>query len=495
MYLNILDINGKPITDIDSSKIVIIEENTNEKVNPSIQNFYNSEQGIAICFLVDISYSMDGPPLDNVKEGMLSILSELRSQDKMAIGKFNEQFFKQTGFEMDREILRNNINQLEAKGSSTNIYDAVIETIKWLQSLEVPKRKILVLISDGENLDSKNTLDDAISEAKKSGLTIFSIGSIAETKESKGTLRNIEQISSATSDGKYYRIKTPSDMKHIIPLIYSRIKEEYILSYYSNAGANTNIKGSIEVKYNDSIYVRNFSYQAPSKIVKHAPAVSFFKTDTFIFGGTGILIILIGLIIFLFVNISKKKKYRAEKEKEKELREKETRENRERFEQLKAEYDELLDTLENQKEISESEKKKIFELESMIENAGKTISGAVPKIDVRRRTMILDGKSAPDIPQIEEMPVIIIRNGINAGKQFQISNFGITIGRMEGSIILQDSTISRRHARIIFSDNKYIIEDLGSTNGTFVNNRRISQQILKNGDMLRLGDIEMLFRM
>jgi pilus assembly protein CpaF len=66
----------------------------------------------------------------------------------------------------------------------------------------------------------------------------------------------------------------------------------------------------------------------------------------------------------------------------------------------------------------------------------------------------------------------------------------ITIGRVQGNdIVLPKGNISKRHSRIVQRDGKFIIVDLKSTNGTYVNGKRISApQVLKDGDKLYVGD-------
>ena len=69
-----------------------------------------------------------------------------------------------------------------------------------------------------------------------------------------------------------------------------------------------------------------------------------------------------------------------------------------------------------------------------------------------------------------------------------------TIGRhTQNDCIINDPTISRRHAQITFENDVYVISDLGSTGGTFVNNKQISREVLNNGDIILLGRYPMMF--
>lgn len=64
----------------------------------------------------------------------------------------------------------------------------------------------------------------------------------------------------------------------------------------------------------------------------------------------------------------------------------------------------------------------------------------------------------------------------------------VSIGRAENNDVqIKDSTVSSHHAKIVTFFNASYIEDLGSTNGTYVNGKRVKKQTLKHGDTISLG--------
>ncbi len=71
----------------------------------------------------------------------------------------------------------------------------------------------------------------------------------------------------------------------------------------------------------------------------------------------------------------------------------------------------------------------------------------------------------------------------------------LNVGRVgRNEIILKDPYVSKRHAKIFSKNNSYYIEDLDSSNGTFVNNRKISDIVeIAHGDRIKIGQIEFLF--
>jgi FHA domain len=68
-----------------------------------------------------------------------------------------------------------------------------------------------------------------------------------------------------------------------------------------------------------------------------------------------------------------------------------------------------------------------------------------------------------------------------------------TIGRLpDNTIIIDSPAVSGHHACVFCTDGRYLVEDLQSTNGTFVNGVRVSRQVLQHGDVIKVGDHELL---
>lgn len=91
---------------------------------------------------------------------------------------------------------------------------------------------------------------------------------------------------------------------------------------------------------------------------------------------------------------------------------------------------------------------------------------------------------------------LVIRTGPNIGKVFPLEATEISIGRESGNtIVINDAEVSRNHAKLTWQGAGYVIEDTGSTNGTFVNKQRISApHAVKAGDLVSLSEnISLMF--
>jgi len=115
----------------------------------------------------------------------------------------------------------------------------------------------------------------------------------------------------------------------------------------------------------------------------------------------------------------------------------------------------------------------------------ETIKGVLPLDDSLGSTLI----------QIPRLPRLVITAGTGEGQEFKL-RAKATLGRAPANdIILEDPKVSRHHAVIAFTEERYSITDLESANGTFVNEIRVreSHHPLRAEDVISLGDTELTF--
>lgn len=117
----------------------------------------------------------------------------------------------------------------------------------------------------------------------------------------------------------------------------------------------------------------------------------------------------------------------------------------------------------------------------------------------------IPGPSRPAPPiertrQLEQTPRamawLAIQNGTHAGKQFGLANGRNILGRdgTRSDFVLDDDMISGQHAQVRFENGQFVVYDLASTNGTYVNNRRVQRQPLMDNDVIRLGNTPLVFK-
>jgi pSer/pThr/pTyr-binding forkhead associated (FHA) protein len=99
------------------------------------------------------------------------------------------------------------------------------------------------------------------------------------------------------------------------------------------------------------------------------------------------------------------------------------------------------------------------------------------------------------VSQEREFARIVGLNGPFEGEEFTLSEKENTIGRTEENLILlPDPSVSRQHARVVVEDNgRHVVFDLHSSNGSYVNRKRIQRAVLRDGDVLTIGNVSFRF--
>jgi predicted Zn finger-like uncharacterized protein len=114
--------------------------------------------------------------------------------------------------------------------------------------------------------------------------------------------------------------------------------------------------------------------------------------------------------------------------------------------------------------------------------ADTAVPGESPKTSKLRKEM-LDGLKLPETRKLS----IAVISGNNAGEIYPISKPRMVIGRGEADILIQDLEASRTHAEIDVIGDRVVLHDLNSTNGTFVDEQKITSVTLENHSEFRIG--------
>lgn len=90
--------------------------------------------------------------------------------------------------------------------------------------------------------------------------------------------------------------------------------------------------------------------------------------------------------------------------------------------------------------------------------------------------------------------ILVVKRGPNAGSRFSLDADVTRAGRHpESDIFLDDITVSRRHAEFARQIGGYLVRDVGSLNGTYLNRERIEESELASGDEVQIGKFKLVF--
>ena len=111
-----------------------------------------------------------------------------------------------------------------------------------------------------------------------------------------------------------------------------------------------------------------------------------------------------------------------------------------------------------------------------------------PLEDERTAVVHLADLRRSSLPAKPDRHIIVRMDSANVGQVFSLDSAEWTLGRhTQSSIVLTDDGVSRKHARIVREAERYVLEDLGSANGTFVRGNKVDRHVLTDGDVFQLG--------
>jgi hypothetical protein len=115
-----------------------------------------------------------------------------------------------------------------------------------------------------------------------------------------------------------------------------------------------------------------------------------------------------------------------------------------------------------------------------------TVLSTVHAADVESGLDRYSPSGSENVPSPGKVVRICLRDGVDKGASRSLT-VPFTIGRKEGELIISDPLVSKRHAIVREIGGSLVIEDLGSTNGTYVNDVEIKLQQLVSGDLIKIG--------
>ncbi len=132
------------------------------------------------------------------------------------------------------------------------------------------------------------------------------------------------------------------------------------------------------------------------------------------------------------------------------------------------------------------------ETTKVIPKVGGEDSTELPEVDEEAPENSGDGGVVESLPSGSAL--LVVKRGPNAGSRFLLDREVTTAGRHPDSeIFLDDVTVSRRHVEFVREGNAFVVRDVGSLNGTYVNREPIDTAILSGGDEVQIGKFRLVF--
>ena len=232
LHTSVVDDRGKFVEGLTQDNFRVYED----KVEQKLSIFKREDIPVSMGLVIDNSGSMrDKRP--RVNEAALTLVQSSNPQDEAFVVNFNDDFYLDLDKDFTNSIpeLKEALERIDARGS-TALYDAIIGSLDHLKKGSKEK-KVLLIVTDGEDNTSRNSLEKTVREIQKTDTVIYTIGLLSqESKKSAKTAKRALTEIALASGGVAYFPENVEDVHAICEQVAHDIRHQYTLAYYpSNA--------------------------------------------------------------------------------------------------------------------------------------------------------------------------------------------------------------------------------------------------------------------
>jgi VWFA-related protein len=233
LHTTVNDDRGKFVEGLTQDNFRVYED----KVEQKLSIFKREDIPVSMGLVIDNSGSMrDKRP--RVNEAALTLVQSSNPQDEAFVVNFNDDFYLDLDKDFSSSIpeLKEALERIDSRGS-TALYDAIIGSLDHLKK-GVKEKKVLLIVTDGEDNTSRNSLEKTLREVQKTSTVIYTIGLLGQEnkKSAKNAKRALTEIAQA-SGGLAFFPENVDDVHAICEQVAHDIRHQYTLAYYPSNGA------------------------------------------------------------------------------------------------------------------------------------------------------------------------------------------------------------------------------------------------------------------
>ena len=246
LHATVIDDKQHIVTNLDQNAFTVFEDGKPQK----IISFHNEDIPVSMGIVIDNSGSMR-EKRSKVNAAALNLVRASNPQDEVFVVNFNDEYYLDQDFTNDLLKLKEALEKIDARGG-TALRDALVASAEHLKQDAKLERKVLFVVTDGDDNASRESLEDAVKQLQQeNGPSVYAIGILGDEEHPKRARHALEIIAQRTG-GLAFFPKTLDEVDDISRQVAHDIKNQYTIGYKPTnpraSGGFRNIRVEAKVK-------------------------------------------------------------------------------------------------------------------------------------------------------------------------------------------------------------------------------------------------------
>jgi Ca-activated chloride channel family protein len=225
LHATVVDDKQHIVTSLDKDDFNVFEDGHPQ----TITSFRHEDIPVAMGIVVDNSGSMR-EKREKVNAAALNLVRASNPNDEVCIVNFNDEYYLDQDFTSSINKLKQGLEKIEARGG-TALYDAVVATAEHLKKDAKLEKKVIFVVTDGEDNESAETLEQAVRRLQgENGPTVYTIGILEKEEHPKHAKRALQIISDRTGGIAFFP-QTLDEVDAISRTVAHDIRTQYTIGY------------------------------------------------------------------------------------------------------------------------------------------------------------------------------------------------------------------------------------------------------------------------
>ena len=231
--VSVLDKHGLPVRGLQQEHFAVYED----KVRQDISLFKQEDIPLSVGLVIDASGSMSDKH-DRVSTAAMTFVRASNPEDETSIVSFGDDVSLEQDFTSNTRKLSHALDGISSNGD-TALYDAVLLATRHLKEEGFHDKKVLLVVSDGEDNHSQYKLKEVLSALRESKIILYSIGLLSSDSSymygGGGGKKPLKQLAEITGGASYFP-KNVSDVEEVCQQIARDLRNQYTIGYTPSNG-------------------------------------------------------------------------------------------------------------------------------------------------------------------------------------------------------------------------------------------------------------------